>query len=175
MPTNQEASPKKMRKHLFPRRFCLFTIGCLMLLVLLRIAFQGKGYLYPMRSDYGQQLSLGQAQSKIEISLPSQASRISYYQRNAPGRVVSLDFEIDEPSFLEWAAHQQWDAKPIVGAIRVDVLDHQGKVGKTVQVTEGHYYTTLLRGEPNTMSVVFDRPNTHAYYYFQSAPVYGDR
>jgi hypothetical protein len=80
-----------------------------------------------------------------------------------------VDFAITEDAFLEWAARQGWKPKPIVGSVAIWPRSACGDRATMVTVTDGQDYHTLRRGEPDTLSAIYDRGTRRAYYSFRSA------
>lgn len=117
---------------------------------------------------------MGEAKGRVRLDLPDAASDIRFYQHLRPHQVVVVDFAITEDVFLEWAARQQWKSKPIVGSVAIWPRSACGDRATVVTVTDGHGYHTIRRGEPDTLSVTYDRGTRRAFYSFRSKPLNGD-
>lgn len=123
----------------------------------------------------GEHLTLGMARGQVRLDLPDGAADIRFYQHLQPAEVIVVDFAIAEDVFLEWASRQGWKPKPIVGSVTICPRSAFGDRATVVTVTDGQDYHTLRRGEPDTLSVTYDRATQRAFYSFRSEPRDGDR
>ena len=122
----------------------------------------------------GEHLTLGMARGQVRLDLPDGAADIRFYQHLQPAEVVVVDFAIAEDVFLKWAARQGWKPEPVVGSVRIWPRSAFGDWATVVTVTDGHVYRTLRRGEPDTLSVTYDRGTRRAFYSFRSEARNGD-
>jgi hypothetical protein len=122
----------------------------------------------------GEHLTLVEAQGRVCLDLPAEASDIRYYQHLRPDQVIVVDFAIPETAFLQWAVQQEWKPEPVVGSITIWPRSAFGDRATEVLVTNGFSYDTLQRGVPNTFSVTYDRATQRAYYEFSSEPLHGE-
>ncbi len=118
----------------------------------------------------GEHLVRADAEGRIQLDLPEGASDIRYYQHSHPEIIIATDFAITEGDFVAWAGRQGWKPKPIVGAITVWPRSRCGDSVTVVKITNGLSYHTVRRGEPNTLSVTYDRGTHRAYFTFNSEP-----
>lgn len=120
----------------------------------------------------GEHLSLDEANKyDLQLELPPEASDIRFYQHLEPDQVVIIDFAISEEGFMKWAKRQGWTPEKVRGSITIHPRASFGDRSTKVEVKDGYSHHNLVPGEPNTFSVVFDRPSGRAFYQFHSEPI----
>jgi hypothetical protein len=123
----------------------------------------------------GEHLTIeGAAAHGLDFAFPADASDIQFYKQQHPELELRIDFKVSEEGFLTWAQERGWNARPIVGSITVGPSAQIECPVPTSLVTDGYSYSTLQRGKPDTVLVVYDRVVGRAYYFFQAAPMYDE-